>query len=212
MTVINYTLVSEGPSDQALIPIIDWLFRAQGSEIAVNGTWADRDKLPRHTTSLADKIRFGLDFFPCDVLFVHRDSDEEAPEKRRAEIEAAMAGIRNIRTPFVCVIPVKTMEAWFLFSEQAIREFVGNPGGKADLNLPSLNRIEATSRPKERLNAAFEAAGKAEGRRKKSYNTTASLVAFAREFTDFSPLQHLDAFSRLEADIRAVLEVMDARK
>ena len=159
--------------------------------------------------ALPTKYVPGWTFFRATCCFVHRDSDEEAPDKRRAEIEAAMAGIRNRRTPFVCVIPVREMEAWFLFNEQAIRDFFGNPDGRANLNLPKLNRIEETGRPKERLNAAFEAAGKAKGRRKKSSDTTASLVAFARGITDFAPLRRLPAFSRLEADIRAVLAVLD---
>ena len=205
MAEVKYTLVTEGPSDQALIPIINWIFRAQRDDLAVNSAWANPDLLPSGTKGMADKIRYGLKFFPCDVLFVHRDSDDEAPDKRRSEIESAIFSVKEIARPSICVIPVRTMEAWFLFDEQAIRDYVGNSDGKADLNLPKLKSIEDATRPKDRLNEAVEAAKKSKGRRKKSYDNTDSLVALALNITNYAPLRALSAFRRLEADIRDYL-------
>ena len=205
MAEVKYTLVTEGPSDQALIPVIDWIFKAQRDDLAVNSEWANPDLLPSGTKGMAAKIRYGLEFFPCDVLFVHRDSDDEAPDKRRSEIEAAISSVKNLSQPSICVIPVRTMEAWFLFDEQAIRDYVGNPDGKAELNLPKLRNIENTTRPKDRLNEAFDAAKKLKGRRKKSYDNTDSLTGLARRIEDYAPLRALPAFQRLEEDIRGYL-------
>jgi hypothetical protein len=202
---VKYTLVTEGPTDQALIHIINWLFKAQQSDLAVNFEWADPALLPTKTRTLADKIRYGLKFFPCDVLFVHRDSDDEQPTKRQSEIEEAISSIKGINRPHICVVPIRTTEAWFLFDEKAIRDYVGNPDGKADLNLPKLSAIEEVSRPKIKLSEAFEFASKSKGRRKKSCDNTASLVALALSIENYAPLRVLPAFKKLEDDIKAYL-------
>jgi hypothetical protein len=202
---IKYTLVSEGTSDQALLPILDWIFRAQRSDIAVNSEWADPGLFPNKPRGLAEKIRYSVAFFPCDVLFVHRDSDNESPSARRAEIEKAVLESKVDTTPYICVIPVQETEAWFLFDATAIRNYVGNPDGKEDLNLPKRSRIEQTSRPKERLLRAFEAARKSKGRRQKSYENAESLYTFALSLEDFAPLRALSAFGQLEADIQEYL-------
>ena len=205
MAQVKYTLVSEGPSDQALLPIIDWIFRAQRSDLAVNREWANPEQLPTNTKELPDKIRASMEFFPCDVLFIHRDCDNETPEARRAEIEKATLSIEKISAPYICVIPVKTMEAWLLFDENALREYVGNPKGKADLNLPKLRRIEEAGKPKEILQNALQDASHSRGRRKKSYDNTDSLIELALSIENYAPLRVLPAFNKLEDDIKAYL-------
>lgn len=117
MAQIKYTLVSEGTSDQALLPIIDWIFKAQSSDLSVNSEWADTGLFPTKPKGLAEKIRYSVEFFPCDVLFVHRDSDNESPNARRTEIEKAISESKVDATPYICVIPVREMEAWFLFDD-----------------------------------------------------------------------------------------------
>lgn len=158
---------------------------------------------------MADKIRYGLDFFPCDIIFIHRDSDNQDPELRRAEIDKAYSTVNVNSKPYICIIPVKSIEAWFLFNEQAIRDFVGNPNGKEDLKLPKVSQIESAAQPKNRLNFAFEAARRSQSRRTKSYETAESLITFAMELETYLPLRKLPAFSRLEADIHNYIGILD---
>ena len=46
MDALRYTLLSDGSSDQALVPILTWLLRAQGIHGAIQPEWADLRRLP----------------------------------------------------------------------------------------------------------------------------------------------------------------------
>src|SRR5437879_4419789 len=92
---LRYTLVSDGPTDCALLPIIDWVLRSlpQLADRDLGREWADLRQV-EHQPGLAGKIHPALQHYPCDVLFVHRDaesSDRRIRQQRLAEIEAAMA-------------------------------------------------------------------------------------------------------------------------
>ena len=67
-------LVTEGSSDRALLPILRWLldelFQGDGSV-----EWIDTRVLGAETDSLTKKVQAALQAYPCDLLFVHRDSD-----------------------------------------------------------------------------------------------------------------------------------------
>ena len=144
MDEVRYTLVADGSSDRALIPILDWLILEQGKASTVQGTAADfrRTRKPRN---LADKITIALELFPCDLLFVHRDAERQDPDLRYEEIsEATQTALKNRNKPpdVICVVPVKMQEAWMLFDESAIRAAAANPNGTSSLSLPSLGDLE----------------------------------------------------------------------
>jgi len=63
---------------------------------------------------LSKKISLSLDLFPCDLLFVHRDTDRETTDARKEEIFKAIEQISEELKAnlFVCVIPVRMTEAW----------------------------------------------------------------------------------------------------
>ena len=169
MTTLKYTLLSEGPSDKALMPLIHWLFANKKPELAVNGEWCEPTNFPAKPEDLAQKIRFCLALYPCDILFVHRDSDRELPSKRVEEILDAMERGNVTHTPHICVIPVKMLEAWFLFDEVAIRSIAENPKGTTPLSLPKLKQVEAISDPKDSLRTCVELASGRKGRRKENF-------------------------------------------
>lgn len=209
MTEINYTLLSEGTTDKALLAIIDWLFRSKRSDLAVNGDWANIAAMPVRLPSLAAKIRASIEAYPCDILFVHRDSDNVSPEQRRGEIIEALGDADCNHHPLICVIPIRMVEAWLLFDESAIRDAVGNPNGRTRLNLPPLRRLETLPNPKEILRRVLEQASELTGRRRKDFGTAQTLVDLSLLIEDYSPLRQLSAFRRLEADIQAYLETRD---
>ena len=64
MDALRYTLLSDGSSDQALMPILTWLLRAQGIHGAIQPEWADLRRLPRPPRTLSERISFSLDLYP----------------------------------------------------------------------------------------------------------------------------------------------------
>jgi hypothetical protein len=203
MDEIRYTLITDGSSDRALIPILTWVLRERGGVNRIQPEWADLGRLPRPPAALKNRILAAIDLFPCDLLFVHRDAEKEDPEHRYKEIYDALneAFTQGFQTPAVCVVPVKMTEAWLLFDEASIRLAAGNPNGKNALSLPELNRIELILDPKERLSEILRKASGLSGRRLKTFNVPGSQIRITELIEDFSHLRKLKAFQRLEDDI-----------
>lgn len=203
MDEIRYTLISDGPSDRALLPILTWTLREKGEVSRIQAEWADLRRLPQPPQTLNERILNAIDLFPCDLLFVHRDAEKEEPEHRYKEIRAALheATQRGFQTPAVCVVPVQMTEAWLLFDEPAIRLAAGNPNGKNPLKVPDLSIIEQISDPKEILFRLLREASGLRGRRLKRFNMAESRIRVTELVSDFSPLRKLNAFQRLEKDV-----------
>jgi hypothetical protein len=207
MDEIRYTLISDGSSDRALLPILTWVLRERGGVNRIQPEWADLNRLPNPPKALQERILTAIDLFPCDLLFVHRDAEREDPEHRYEEIRDALkeASARDFKTPAVCVVPVTMTEAWLLFDEPSIRQAAGNPNGKSPLNLPDLNSIELILDPKKHLSKILRKASGLSGRRLKTFNLSGAQIRITDIIEDFSPLRNLRAFQRLEEDI-SILE------
>jgi len=207
MDALRYTLLSDGSSDQALIPILTWLLRAQGIHGAIQPEWADLRHLPRPPRTLSERISLSLDLYPCDLLFVHRDSEGDLQHIRTEEIHQALAAAaqRVQVPPTVCVVPVRMQEAWLLFDEQAIRWAAGNPHGHASLILPPLNTLAQLPDAKLVLYDLLREASGLTGRRRRQFRAPARARRVAEVINDFSPLRTLCAFRRLEDEIRHVV-------
>ena len=202
---MNITLVTEGTSDAALIPHIRWLLRQNGISNPIEVNWADLRHLPKSSEikGLSKKISLALELYPCDFLFIHRDSDNTSVEEREAEILNAIKDIERIKPNyFVCVIPVRETEAWLLFDENAIRRAAGNPNGDEPLELPKLKDIENLADPKQLLNDKLKIASGRKGRRLAKFNVGHSVILISEFIEDFSPLRSLPAFNRLETMVK----------
>ena len=197
---LRFTLVSEGSSDRMLLPVLTWLLSHHFPGYTIQGEWADLDRLPRPPKTLANRIRTGLDLYPCDILFVHRDADARTPEKRIAEVSQAIteAGQGGIQLP---VVPVFMSEAWLLFDEKSLRLAAGNSKREVPIKLPPLNRIESTADPKKLLHDLLTRASGLSGRRLKKYRVEASVHRLAELIRDYSPLRELPAFQALEREL-----------
>lgn len=208
MKELRYTLLSDGTSDKALLPLLTWLLQEHLVECAIQSAWADLRRLPKPPTKLLPRIINSLELYPCDLLFVHRDAERETREKRVAEIQAAMkqAG-ESAFVPAVCVVPVRMQEAWLLFDEIAIRKASGNPNGKQLLQLPAINRIELLPDPKNILHDLLRQASGLTGRRLKDFPVRERAQRVAELIDNFSPLRALPAFIALEAEIETVAQV-----
>ena len=205
MDQLRYTLLSDGSSNRALMPILAWVLQQHLPRAGIQGEWADLRRLPKPPprSRMPERIRLSLDLYPCDLLFIHRDAENAAPEKRISEITGALQEVQaEIQLPpTVLIVPVRMLEAWLLFDLRAIRRAAGNPHGTQLLNLPRPARLENLSDPKTRLNQILRAASGLSGRRLKSFDHNLALHRIPDYIEDFSPLRTLPAFQRLENDI-----------
>jgi len=209
---LRFTLVSDGSSDQALIPAIKWLLVEHGAGEGIDGRWADFRHLIKPPVGLKDKIIKAIDLYPCDLLCVHRDAENAAHEIRKQEIDDIVEQLSNenlLQMPAICVVPIRMLEAWLLMDESAIRRAAGNPKGKMPLGLPRINRLESVADPKRILFDALEIASGLRGRRLAKLNFPALRYRVADLISDHAPLRNLSAFKMLEADISGFMEALE---
>jgi hypothetical protein len=209
MRELRYTLLSDGPSDKALIPILTWLLREHYVKCPIQDAWADLGRLRRPPKTLSDRMKWGLDLYPCDLLFVHRDAEAEPLEKRVNEIHNALKILKDDaqagREVTICVVPVRMMEAWLLFDERALRLAAGNPSGKEAVDIPPLKSIEEEPNPKRILHNLLRQASGLSGRRLKRFRVSTAVQRITDFIPDFSPLRNLSAFRVLEQEIARVI-------
>lgn len=202
MKEIRYTLITDGSSDRALMPILTWLLIELGVNIPIQAAWADFRRLPNPPKKLEDRIEKAIALYPCDLLFVHRDAEKETRQKRVLEIHQAVDLLKeDVKLPVVCVIPVKMTEAWLLIDEKAIREAAGNPKGSQSLNLPKPSTIEKLSNPKETLRSLLELARGHSPRKPQKF----SITRIAELIDNFQLLKQLPAFVDLESELKQTL-------
>ncbi|MEH2057144.1 MAG: hypothetical protein V7K97_13485 [Nostoc sp.] len=209
MKELCYTLLSDGSSDKALMPILTWLLRAHQVECAIQSNWADLRRLPKPPKKLLPRIINSLELYPCNLLFIHRDAEREPREKRITEIsEALEEAVKKsvVVPPHICVIPVRMQEAWLLFDEVALRKAAGNPRGHQLLQLPDIRRLEQILDPKNILYGLLYEASELKGRRLKQFSVNERVHRLAELIDDFSPLRALSAFQLLETDIQQVIK------
>lgn len=204
MIPIRCTLLSDGASDRILLPVLHWLLRAHCACPFLQ-EWADfrQRREPPHT--LTEKVRTAVDLYPCELLFVHRDAENESWTARKEEILKAVESVVPADVT-VCIIPVRMREAWFLFDVTAIRHAADNPHGMVELELPPLARIEQKPDPKRLLHGLLERASELPRRRLRRFAVQRRVHRLADLIADYSPLRSLPAFRSLEQDLRASLE------
>jgi len=203
VTDLRYTLLGDGSSDQALIPILTWLLLEHGVQSAIQPTWADLGRLRERPRTLEQRIVVSLDLYPCDLLFVHRDAERLGYQSRRAEILQQLEGasLSCATPPAVCVVPVRMQEAWLLFDEQAVRGAAGNPEGKQALDMPPVAGLEDLPNPKHDLHRILRQASGLAGRRRQNFDPHRHARRVTVLASDFSPLRVLPAFRLLEDDV-----------
>lgn len=204
------TLLTDGPSDKILKPVIEWAFK-QRIDISPEINWMDFSRTGR-PRELADRIAQAIHTHPCQTLFVHRDAEGQDSQLRIEEVrrnfEIATNAYPELPFPhYVCIVPIKMTEAWFLFHEQAIRQAAGNPSGRDRIDLPRLNRVEDLADPKAVLHQALITASGRVGRRRQNFNTHEVIYYLADFIEDYSPLRQLSAFQDFENHIERIIRL-----
>ena len=203
---VRFTLVAEGTTDAALLPILRWALRQDVRIREIDAQFASPFLLPRAREGLSARIGRALELFPADLLFVHRDADREPPETRRTEIQNAVRVISG--DPIVVpVVPVRMMEAWLLIDEPAIRSAAGNPRGSMPLDLPKkLAAIERMPDPKASLHEALRIACGLRGRKLAKFSPHSASGLISERIRDFAALRQLGAFVDFECMLGAALD------
>jgi hypothetical protein len=207
VTELRYTLLSDGSSDRVLMPLLSWALREQRVLVALSGEWADLRVLRNPPEALAARIEAALDLYPCDLLFVHRDTEGATLENRRHEITTAIDTVFDGKNavPVVCVIPRRMAEAWLLFDEEVIRSASGNPKGTVQLDLPRINRLEGVADPKQVLYDLLRTASEHKGRKLQSLPVRRLVHRVSELLEEFSPLRVLPAFVAFEAALAEIV-------
>lgn len=208
MNELRYTLVTDGSSDAALKPVLTWLLQDNGVTCPIQGEWADLSYYrTKKKLSLSDRITLAYMYFPCNVMFVHRDSERTSLGKRVMEIRKAEEKIKasGVVPPIVCVVPIRMLEAWLLVDEMAIRYASGNCSGTVPLDLPPLRDLERVPNPKKLLHSLLKTASNLNGRRLDAFNVEQSAFRITEFISDFSPLRELSAFAQLETEIQRLI-------
>ena len=206
MQELRYTLLADGSSDRALLPILTWLLRQSCGAIPIEAKFADLRRLPHPPKKLSERIHWSVELYPCDLLFVHRDTESAPIEKREAEIRKALEESSvedSVRV--VCVVPVRMQEAWLLIDEAALRKAAGDPNGTQPLDMPDVQKLEELADPKQLIRELLRQASGLRGRRLKRFNWRSSAHRVAEMIGDFSVLYRLAAFQRLAAEVKRVV-------
>jgi hypothetical protein len=206
MVRLQYTLVADGPSDRALLHVIDWTIRAalSGRDCAIAARFAERESNPG---DLEAKVRAALDAFPCDLLFIHRDAEKAAPSIRLAEVARAAVGARALS--HVAVVPVRMTEAWLLVDPEAIR-LAADQSSDAKVSLPPVSRLETLPDPKHVLRQTLRDVAAKSGRHHRRFarDMNVRVQRVAAYTSDFSPLRVLPSFQTFEADTAKALKAL----
>jgi hypothetical protein len=200
---VKYTLLSDGSSDRALRPVLDWALRQEGVAV-IQAEWADFRHLRTPPADLTERILMAVQLYQCDCLFVHRDAEGEPQANRLREIQVAWqeSGIRG--SDPVRVVPVRMTEAWLLHDEAAIRRAAGNPGGQIPLELPRLRSLEDLADPKEVLRKLLVQASELPRRRR--FDPSAAIHRVADYIGDYSTLDRLRGFSEFRLELKQALD------
>lgn len=202
MKRVTATLITDGSSDKLLVPLIELLIGAH-TELAYQVVYAEG--LPPLSSGLSARIDSALELFPCDFLFVHRDSEGVSAALRQEEIESNWAASQQTAT-LICVIPVRMTEAWLIANGAPIRAAVGNPNGSDPLHLPAIKSIESLPDPKAILFEALKAASGMNATRRRRFKPDQYRHRVSELTDDLAPLRKLRSFAHLETQIQRHLQ------
>lgn len=197
-TALRYVLIADGPTDRALLPVVDWAIRQRRPRIVIG----HREFVARGGRDLRDACVVARKRSVPGLMLVHRDAEREPAEHRRTEIHDADPSA-------VPVIPVRMTEAWLLVDEAAIRRAADNPHGRMPLDLPPVRRLETVPDPKSVLRDALLTASDVTGprrRRRFERDLPDRIDRLASLIVDFRELRQLDAFRTFEEALGSGLD------
>lgn len=192
---ITLTLLADGSSDRCLINPINWILN-QHPGLKYSTEFAEYTAPLR--AGLLARAQKAIEFYPCDILIVHRDAEGETYEARLREIESNLS---TLNKKFIPIIPVRMLEAWLLFDEEAIRKAANKPDGNSPLNIPRINRIESNADPKNLLFDSLKIASEQTGRKLAKFDLNKARVRVSELIDDYTPLLSLESFGNFKEQL-----------
>lgn len=216
MDLLRYTLIGDGSSDKALLPVINWLLNDLYPNLPIVDSFAEFGHLPKPPAKkdIAEQIECAAKYYPFDILFYHRDAEENTDriiDKRKEEILGAAANAHSSHS-IVCVVPVVMTETWLLIDENAIKKAAGNRNFSGELRLPPVQILEQKTNTKSTLYDLLKVAKNTNKRSLQKFKPDYAVHLVAEFISDFSPLRQLRSFRALEQDLKAAIEMFQLRK
>ncbi len=200
---MDCTLLCDGSSDRMLIPCLKWLLVENYPNLPFNFEYAEIRQISNNNhKSLKAKICLALEYYPCDILFVQRDTEKKTYEIRLNEIKNSIIKAECAIPRIIPVIPKRMSEAWLFINESAIRQAAGNINGTIKLKLPPISKLESMPDPKSKLIELLKKATELNKRRLSNFNPYAAIHRLAETIDDYSLLRKLYAFQALESEIK----------
>lgn len=214
MELLRYTLIADGSSDKALMNIIKWLLDDLYPKMPNIGTFGDFRMLqkPPKKGDVKRQIQYAQHLYPFDILFYHRDAEttkNNIADERIAEIKEQLEESNLSKTVFI--IPIKMMENWLLFDENAIKKAAGNRNYNKPIVLPTVNRLESLNDPKLLLHNLLKEVSGLKSRQLKNFNVNQAVHLVAENISDYSVLRQLDAFKKFEKNLKDIIELVLVR-
>jgi len=208
---LKYTLIADGSSDKILMNIIKWVLDDIYPKLPNEGAYADFRALskPPAKKDIKEQIQTAQEYYPFDILFYHRDAElkqKDILQQRTNEIKQHLN--ENEKAKTVCVIPIRMMEAWLLFDENAIKKAAGNRNYTDKINLPDIKKVENEKDPKNLLYSILKEVSGRKGRNLKRFNVSYHVHLVAENIEDFSPLRELSGFQFFEQELRNVVDTL----
>lgn len=171
-------------------------------DAAITHEWADLRNLQKPPHTLVKRITAAIGYYPCDILFIHRDAESQPAEQRHNEINDAVNQTKQVisKSLSVHVVPVRMTETWLLGNEIAIRKAAGNPNGISDIQLPPLEKLENVVNPKQTLYRILKNASGRTGRHLKKFSPEKKCHLIAHFIDSFEHLKVLPAFRKFMED------------
>lgn len=199
--MIQCTLLGDGSSDAILRHPINWLLKELYPNHLFKIDFADLRNEATASVTLIERIKLALELFPCELLFIHRDTEGGAIQQREREILYALGEVGETAPLHVFVIPERMTEAWFLHDEEAIRRAANNPNGRIGLRCPGVSTVHSINDPKRLLENLLITASGRNARRLKKFRPRKQMHRLAELIEDFSPLRNQDSFINLERQL-----------
>lgn len=188
---LTYSVVADGGTDRALIPIIEWAIHRLDPQVEIL-----EPDFRKRLGSVKDFI--GSYKTGAMMIFVHRDAEGEPIEDRLREFDGVTRDV-------VPVVPVRMTEAWMLIDGAAIARAADRPN--AVVPVPPIAQLETLADPKSDLEQLLtSAAGPLTGRRHKQFQRSIvnRRVNVANLIGDFAPLEAVPAFHRFQTDLASL--------
>lgn len=199
--VLKFTLLGDGTSDAALVPIIEKIVEEALPDSAFRVEFASN--LGAIGSDLSTRIAAVMKRYPCEILLVHRDAENQNMDARLEEIRNAS---QDLSVAIVSIVPVRMTEAWLLLDRDAIRSASGNPNGSTPLNIPRASQIENIPNPKQLLFDLLTTASELGGRRRASFNPREHVRRVAELISNHNLLRQLPSFQRFENELMAATD------